>query len=63
MCRSYHDTRDPEEEFVGRVAYEFMFDFLSEKDLKSGNMLDARIRDDGHHQRMINLCKKIDIRI
>lgn len=54
MCRVYHDTT-PFEELVLRLAYEYMFDIVSETDLRTGKWYGTCLRDEGHHERIRRL--------
>jgi hypothetical protein len=54
MCRVYHDTT-PFEELVLRLAYEYMFDIVSESELKTGRWYGSCARDEGHHERIRRL--------
>lgn len=55
MCRGYHGLANPLEELVGRLVYEYMFDFISARDLVLGTWERHNLRDHGHHLRIIKL--------
>lgn len=57
MCRVYHDNK-PFEELVLRVTYEYMFDIVSEKELRNGEWYACGFRDEGHQERIRRLKAK-----
>jgi hypothetical protein len=54
LCRSYHEV-SPMEELVLRLAYEYIFDIISEQDLANGKWKINKGRDDGHNERIRRL--------
>jgi hypothetical protein len=37
LCRRYHNANDPAEELHGRLLYEYVFDYMTERDLLEGS--------------------------
>ncbi len=59
LCRSYHDSFDPSDELVGRLAYEVAEGLVSREQLMSGDWMERCGRDAGHHYRIVKLVGKI----
>ncbi len=55
LCRGYHNIKDPLQEIEARLIYEYVFDIITEDDLKH-EMIHRKpcrgSRDYGHYKRM-----------
>lgn len=51
LWRAYHNYKDPRHEVVARIMYEYLFDFISLRDIK-GDWLNDSLRDWGHDKRI-----------
>lgn len=62
MCRVYHDN-NPFEELVLRVAYEYMFDIVTDNELRTGEWYTGYFRDEGHQERIRRLKRKVGTKV
>lgn len=61
LLKSYHSSNSYEEELATRLLYEFLFQFISLNDIKSGTWKFPCIRDHGHHLRIVKIANKCRI--
>lgn len=58
LLKTYHSAQSFEEELATRLLYEYLFQFITLHDIKTGDWKYPCGRDHGHHLRITNIADK-----